>query len=98
MPWGLSSTIISSNLQPGSRIRRTPATSTSSPTARVYSVDSAPPYVLSQLSILFFPSHTNPSLLAPLRHHEVIRLSPLRGAERSSGGDPQRTGVDPNRA
>jgi hypothetical protein len=34
-------------------------------------------------------------LVAPLRHHDVIRLSPLRGSKRSCGGQPQRTGVGP---
>src|SRR5665213_3834657 len=44
-----SNTNISSNLHPGVRTRRTAANKNNLPTARVYSLSSAPPYSLSQV-------------------------------------------------
>jgi hypothetical protein len=41
---------------------------------------------LAYAKVLKAPPKPVPVYVAPLRHHDVIRLSPLRGSERSSGG------------
>ncbi len=96
VPCSLSSTSISSNFTPGLRTRRTAATSTSLPTARTYSLSSAPPYSVSQLSSRGVPVPFQAVQVITYRMEGVLpcRIS-QDGDEKIFGGTETKLTIDP---